>query len=113
MVLQLIFPKELVISAIVCDASAIEVLECLEWSLKLPCNPYTEVIRGLVVLQTEGLTEKSGYTLHEQTLRFLNVNYVNRRVKFGVGQDFLDLKCYSFNGALKEIILAQTIMGPA
>ncbi len=103
MVVELIFPKEQTISAIVCSASAIEILTCLYRSLQTPCNPYAEVVRGLVTLETEERPRHARAARDELGLRFLEIDYVKRRVKFGIGPEFLDFKCWSFKGILNEI----------
>lgn len=95
-VLELEFPKERTISALVCDTSVLEIGIQLYRSFETPCNPYAEVVRGLLILETEARPRHNTARRDEHRYRFLKIDYVKRRFKFGDGPDYYNMKCYAF-----------------
>lgn len=96
-VLELLFPKERTISALVCDASISEIGAALYKSFQTPCNPYAEVVRGLVSLETETRPQHTTARRDEHQYSFLQIDYVKRWFKYGDGPDYYNMKCYVFS----------------
>lgn len=95
-VLELVFPKEEIISAVVCDSSVLEIGSLLYPSFKTPCNPYAEVVRGLVALETEVRPKNIGFIRKCKEYRFLHIDYIKRRFKYGDGPDYYNMRTYAF-----------------